>query len=30
MQDNQFSLKLTDEDKRWLTYPGLGNDAGAD
>lgn len=30
MQDNQFSLKLTDEDKRWLTYPGLGNGAGAD
>lgn len=30
MQDNQFSLKLTDEDKRWLTFPGLGNGAGAD
>lgn len=30
MQDNQYSLKLTDEDKRWLTYPGLGNGAGTD
>lgn len=30
MQDNQFSLKLTDEDKRWLTYPGLGSSTTTD
>jgi len=30
MQDNQFSLKLTDEDKRWLTYPGLASSTTTD